>query len=77
MAEGANLDDNGDYRPGLLAVAELNVKSPLREKITSKFREFGFLYVTMDLEGYRTGSMNEALKKQELPLEEQERNGEQ
>ncbi|MEL7657848.1 MAG: TIGR00268 family protein, partial [Bacillota bacterium] len=31
VAEGSNLDDNGDYRPGLLAVAELGVKSPLRE----------------------------------------------
>ena len=159
VAEGSNLDDNGDYRPGLLAVAELNVKSPLREaglsnaeirelsremglptwnkqsfaclssrfvygemideeklgmvdraeqllldlgfhqvrvrihgklarievlpgelqrltepalreEITSKFREFGFLYVTMDLEGYRTGSMNETLKEQKSYLEE-------
>jgi len=30
VAEGSNLDDNGDYRPGLTAVAEQNVKSPLR-----------------------------------------------
>ena len=31
VAEGSNLDDNGDYRPGLIAVAELGAKSPLRE----------------------------------------------
>lgn len=31
IAEGSNLDDNGDYRPGLQAVAELGFKSPLRE----------------------------------------------
>ena len=31
VAEGSNLDDNGDYRPGLKAVAELGIKSPLRE----------------------------------------------
>ena len=31
VAEGSNLDDDGDYRPGLVAVAELGVKSPLRE----------------------------------------------
>ena len=31
VAEGSNLDDLGDYRPGLIAVAELEVKSPLRE----------------------------------------------
>lgn len=30
VAEGSNLDDNGDYRPGLQAVAELGIKSPLR-----------------------------------------------
>ena len=31
IAEGSNLDDMGDYRPGLVAIAELGVKSPLRE----------------------------------------------
>ena len=30
IVEGSNMDDNGDYRPGLQAVAELGVKSPLR-----------------------------------------------
>lgn len=148
VAEGSNLDDNGDYRPGLQAVAELQVKSPLRhvgltkqeirdyshqlglptwdkqsfaclssrfvygEEITAQklgmvdkaeqllldlgfhqlrvrihgtiarievlpdefekllqnrtqivtaFKDYGFSYVTMDLQGYRTGSMNETL----------------
>ncbi len=31
VAEGSNLDDNGDYRPGLVAVKELGVQSPLRQ----------------------------------------------
>jgi uncharacterized protein len=150
IAEGSNLDDNGDYRPGLQAVAELGIKSPLRaceftkedirvlskylglptwdkqsfaclssrfvygetiseeklsmvdkaeqllldlgfhqvrvrihgliarievlpeefpkllqednrSRITRKFKEYGFTYVTMDLTGYRMGSMNETL----------------
>ena len=148
VAEGSNMDDNGDYRPGLQAVAELQVKSPLRhvgltkqeirdyshqlglptwdkqsfaclssrfvygEEITTQklgmvdkaeqllldlgfhqlrvrihgtiarievlpdefekllqnrtqivtaFKGYGFSYVTMDLQGYRTGSMNETL----------------
>ena len=152
VCEGSNLDDNGDYRPGLQAVAELGVKSPLRdcnlwkseiraiskelgletwnkqsfaclssrfvygetineerlsmvdraeqllldlgfrqvrvrihgqlarietdpedfekllsvrETVTAAFREYGFAYVTMDLTGYRTGSMNETLEKTE------------
>lgn len=152
IAEGSNLDDNGDYRPGLQAIAELGIKSPLRnvgfrkediralsknlglptwgkpsfaclasrfvygetiskerlamvdkaeqllidlgfrqvrvrihgnmarieilpeefaklitdevrDKITSSFKSFGFAYVTMDLTGYRTGSMNEVIDK--------------
>ncbi|CUX35622.1 ATP-dependent sacrificial sulfur transferase LarE [Clostridium sp. C105KSO13] len=36
IVEGSNLDDNGDYRPGLQAVAELGVKSPLRTCNLSK-----------------------------------------
>ena len=31
VAEGSNLDDEGDYRPGMRAIAELGVRSPLRE----------------------------------------------
>ena len=31
VAEGSNMDDLGDYRPGLRAVEELSIKSPLRE----------------------------------------------
>ena len=150
VAEGSNMDDNGDYRPGLQAVAELGVISPLRhsrlykedirilsrelglptwdkqsfaclssrfvygeeitreklgmvdkaeqllldlgfhqvrvrihgmiarievmpdefeelirkenrERIVKEFKTYGFTYVTMDLSGYRTGSMNETL----------------
>lgn len=30
VVEGTNMDDNGDYRPGLRAVEELGIKSPLR-----------------------------------------------
>jgi pyridinium-3,5-biscarboxylic acid mononucleotide sulfurtransferase len=31
VADGSNLDDHGDYRPGLRAAAEKKVKSPLAE----------------------------------------------
>lgn len=31
VSEGSNLDDLGDYRPGLKALAELSIRSPLRE----------------------------------------------
>ena len=150
VCEGSNVDDMGDYRPGMKAVAELGVKSPLREcglckdeiralskemglstwdkpsfaclasrfvygevinekklsmvenaeqflldvgfkqfrvrihgenlarievlpvelptllskreEVTKRLRELGFAYVTMDLQGYRTGAMNEVIK---------------
>lgn len=113
VIEGSNTDDDGDYRPGMRAVEELGIKSPLkfagltkaeirnlsknaglptaakpsfaclasrfvygeeitkekliqyRSTITTKFREHGFTYISMDLQGYRTGSMNKTLTKQQ------------
>lgn len=151
VADGSNLDDLGDYRPGMKALGELGIKSPLREcsftksdvrelsrelglptwdkpataclasrfvygeeitpekllmveraeelmrsmgfrqfrvrihgrmariellpedfgrvlqeeartKIYGTLKELGFSYVTLDLKGYRTGSMNETIK---------------
>lgn len=32
------------------------------DSIAKKFRELGFKYVTLDLQGYRTGAMNEVIK---------------
>ncbi len=150
LVEGSNMDDIGDYRPGMRAIKELNVLSPLQicelskaeireyskemnlptwdkssfaclatrfvyghritkegleqvekaedvlknlelkqyrvrvhgnlarievrpedfsvilnnaETIDRKLKEFGFNYVSLDLKGYRTGSMNEVLRK--------------
>ncbi len=148
ICEGSNIDDLGDYRPGLKAIDELGILSPLRaanltktvirelsrelnlstwnkpsfaclasrfpygetissekllmvdraeqflmdlgfkqfrvrihgatarievipddfekllahrEQIVAEFKQIGFTYVSMDLQGYRTGSMNEVL----------------
>ena len=36
LAEGSNLDDLSDFRPGLIAIAELGVRSPLRDAGLSK-----------------------------------------
>jgi len=33
-----------------------------RIKVVSELKNLGFIYITLDLEGYRTGSMNEVLK---------------
>lgn len=38
----------------------------VREDIVEKFKEYGFTYVTMDILGYRMGSMNETLEKKVL-----------
>ena len=42
--------------------------SPAREELTAKFKKIGFTYVTLDLEGYRSGSMNEILSEAELKV---------
>ena len=36
LANGANLDDRGDYRPGMLAASEFQVRSPLIEANITK-----------------------------------------
>jgi uncharacterized protein len=33
----------------------------LRERVVAAVRAAGYLYVTLDLQGYRTGSLNESL----------------
>ncbi|MBW1786841.1 MAG: ATP-dependent sacrificial sulfur transferase LarE [Deltaproteobacteria bacterium] len=38
-------------------------QSNLRNQVVKHFKSLGYKYVTLDLEGYRTGSMNEALTK--------------
>ncbi len=42
---------------------ELLASKDLREKIVDFFRKIGFIYVTLDLQGFRSGSGNEVLKK--------------
>ncbi len=48
VAEGSNLDDRGDYRPGLRAISELGIRSPLSEVELGK-REIRFLSKEMGL----------------------------
>ncbi len=37
------------------------LKLEMTEKLADKFRKLGFKYVTLDLQGYRSGAMNEVL----------------
>uniref|UniRef100_UPI0023F0357F ATP-dependent sacrificial sulfur transferase LarE n=1 Tax=Phascolarctobacterium succinatutens TaxID=626940 RepID=UPI0023F0357F len=41
---------------------ELSVAEPMRSTIYKGLKAVGFAYVALDLQGYRTGSMNETLK---------------
>ncbi len=36
------------------------------QKVVSAFQEFGFIYVTLDLEGYRSGKLNQVLNRESL-----------
>lgn len=47
---------------------EYIIKNDIREKITEGLKHIGFTFVTLDLSGYRTGSMNET-------LDEEQKNG--
>ncbi|MBM4093464.1 MAG: ATP-dependent sacrificial sulfur transferase LarE [Lentisphaerae bacterium] len=54
---------HGDVARIEVAPSELGlaVGEPLRDRITRELRACGFRYITLDLIGYRMGSMNEAL----------------
>lgn len=50
----ARIEVGSDELPAVLASAQ---------KIIKRFKTLGFTYITLDLEGYRTGSLNEVLEK--------------
>ena len=47
-----------EVEPKLISKA---AESPLREELVAALKEVGFTHVSLDLQGYRTGSMNEDL----------------
>ena len=50
----ARIEVSGDELPRLF-------QTEVKETILRRFRQSGFTYVSVDLQGYRTGSMNEAV----------------
>ncbi|MEH2310553.1 MAG: ATP-dependent sacrificial sulfur transferase LarE [Nostoc sp.] len=38
------------------------------QKVVSAFQDFGFIYVTLDLEGYRSGKLNQVLNREVLSV---------
>jgi uncharacterized protein len=47
----------------------------IRERIVAKLKKLGFLYVTLDLEGYVTGSMNRGLGVPKIRNQKAKKNG--
>ncbi len=47
---------------------ELELAFAMRERISAELLDAGFLYVTLDLAGYKSGSLNAALKKNKKSL---------
>ena len=43
------------------------VDEEISRKVIARMKEAGFIYVTIDLEGFRSGSMNEVLKTERKP----------
>ena len=48
-----------------VAPTEMNQVLEVASMVVTKFKEFGYRYVTLDLQGYRTGSLNESIGKAE------------
>ncbi len=55
--------DHGHIARIEVARREINrlLSDSFREKLVEKIKQLGYTYVSLDLEGYRTGSMNEVL----------------
>ena len=56
---------HGDLARIEVAPAELErlMDKDTREAVVARFKELGFNYVSLDLQGYRTGSLNEVLRR--------------
>lgn len=60
---------HGDLARLELGAEELDRGFSEREAITGLLKKAGFLYVTLDLQGFRSGSMNEALQRAGIPAD--------
>ena len=59
--EQVRVRSHGDLARIELCSADIPKAVEQREKIHAALKGFGFAYVALDLQGYRTGSMNEVL----------------
>ena len=58
-------DPRQDKRAELIYEIEKITSEPMRSKIVEKLRSLGFKYITIDLQGFRSGSLNESLTDEE------------
>jgi uncharacterized protein len=56
---------HGDLARIEVAQSELDrlFEKPIRDAIVKRFKELGFRFVSLDLQGFRSGSLNEGLSK--------------
>ena len=57
--------DHGPVARIEVTAADIARVADLRERIVPAFKELGFSYVSLDLEGFRSGSMNETLSEED------------
>lgn len=60
---GFRVRHHGDIARLELPVNDLPRALELRESIVTRLKELGYIYVTLDLQGFRSGSMNEPLQR--------------
>jgi uncharacterized protein len=53
--------DHGDLARVEVPAEEISRAARLREQLSSRLAELGYAYVTLDLKGFRSGSLNETL----------------
>jgi uncharacterized protein len=58
--------NHGDIVRIEVSKSDIGLILELSDKIIKKFKDIGYKYITLDLEGYRTGSMNEILNREVL-----------
>ena len=62
-----SLDDTAKIELAPEQIKEFVLKCDL-QKVVSAFQSYGFMYVTLDLEGYRSGKLNQVLNPVSLPV---------
>ncbi len=66
---GFRVRHHGDIARLELQLADLPRALELRDLIVERLKALGYLYVTLDLQGFRSGSMNEPLRRQPRTIE--------